>query len=484
MASAARPIAMVLDEQAATTQPRGPSKPKRSAIDVDRRAEKMIPDIRRARPIDAGGDPGPIELLVAQQVCGAGSQENPDPRGVHAPLPQSRIVYRLGGCVQSNAIASRQTASLERGERRVDLLHRNLRPRCGCDTPRHRTPSPDQSRTRPRPCAATTLPASAPSAVTRPTPVMATRGLIGCACTAPHRRLGAGPPETGGHPALERAHLPSFAQLASRRDGKRQELERQRPDGEAETGGATPAAVIRRLETREAGDVAADHAVGIRAGCQRASLAPSRTSEASAHARQELVAIAARGFGPGRADTPQRVRVAARHGRQARPAVDRCPRRRNLLRQPVVRRHHGAVSDLERRHHVEQSQIGVERHARLVEMQQMVEREEHRRLPEARDEVEDVPSKRLELAVERFGHPVHAEMDLKAAVRQPARDLFPHDDVARVRHPLDQRERAVDRVVIGDGDEVHAARLGHRVDRFGPGIAIARAEEGEVVVVA
>ena len=32
MASTARPIAIVLDEQAATTQPRGPSKPKRSAI--------------------------------------------------------------------------------------------------------------------------------------------------------------------------------------------------------------------------------------------------------------------------------------------------------------------------------------------------------------------------------------------------------------------------------------------------------------------
>ena len=86
--------------------------------------------------------------------------------------------------------------------------------------------------------------------------------------------------------------------------------------------------------------------------------------------------------------------------------------------------------------------------------------------------------------MQRFGHPVHAEMDLKAAVRQPARHLFADDDVARVRHPLEQRERAVDRVVIGDRDEVHAARLGRRVDRLRPGIAIARAEEGDVVVVA
>ena len=69
--------------------------------------------------------------------------------------------------------------------------------------------------------------------------------------------------------------------------------------------------------------------------------------------------------------------------------------------------------------------------------------------------------------MERFGHPVHAEMDLRTAVREPARDLFAHDDVARVRHPLEQRQRAVDGVVIGDGDEVHAARLGGRVDRFG-----------------
>jgi hypothetical protein len=83
----------------------------------------------------------------------------------------------------------------------------------------------------------------------------------------------------------------------------------------------------------------------------------------------------------------------------------------------------------------------------------------------------------------RLGHPVHAEMNLQAALRQPARDLFPHDDVARAWHPLDQRERPIDRVVVGDGDQVHAPRLGHRVDRFWPGIAIAGAEVGERVVV-
>ena len=85
--------------------------------------------------------------------------------------------------------------------------------------------------------------------------------------------------------------------------------------------------------------------------------------------------------------------------------------------------------------------------------------------------------------MKRFGHP-YTPRWTEVAVWQPARELFPHDDVARVRHPVDQRERAADSIVIGDGDEVHAARLRDRVDRFGRGIAVARANEAKAVVMA
>ena len=64
--------------------------------------------------------------------------------------------------------------------------------------------------------------------------------------------------------------------------------------------------------------------------------------------------------------------------------------------------------------------------------------------------------------------------------REPARDLFGDEEVPDVGVPIEELEAAVDAVVIGDGDEVHAARLGDAVDVLGPRVAVAALEEPHV----
>jgi hypothetical protein len=53
-----------------------------------------------------------------------------------------------------------------------------------------------------------------------------------------------------------------------------------------------------------------------------------------------------------------------------------------------------------------------------------------------------------------------AEMDVDGVPREVSRDLAPDDDVRQMGQP----PRALDGVVIGDRDEIHAARLGQAVD--------------------
>ena len=107
----------------------------------------------------------------------------------------------------------------------------------------------------------------------------------------------------------------------------------------------------------------------------------------------------------------------------------------------------------------------------------MVQREEDVGLAQPRGDVEDVPPQRLHVAVQRLGHAVDAEVHLDAGVGQPARHLLADDDVGSAGTRDEQLERAVDRVVIGDGDEIHAARLGDAVDVLGRRVAVAAAEK-------
>ena len=67
---------------------------------VDRRAGEMIPDVRRPRALEPGRDPRAVEVLVAQQIGGAGAEEDADARAIERAIEQAGIGDRLGGRVQ------------------------------------------------------------------------------------------------------------------------------------------------------------------------------------------------------------------------------------------------------------------------------------------------------------------------------------------------------------------------------------------------
>ena len=128
--------------------------------DVDRRARKMIPHVRAVACDRARRDPGPIELLVAQQIGRAGAEKDADARAIDAALEQAGIGQRLGGRVQADAIAARPAAALERRRRRRRPRPCPLPRRRGCDIPRCRRPSPGECRTRRPACGASSPRAS------------------------------------------------------------------------------------------------------------------------------------------------------------------------------------------------------------------------------------------------------------------------------------------------------------------------------------
>ena len=120
---------------------------------------------------------------------------------------------RLGGRVHADPIASRTDGGARARVSGASISsHRHLARRCGCDIPRHRTPWPGQSRSRLRACAATTLPARRPSAVTRPMPVMATRGLT--VAPAPRRQRSRTPAHPSRRSSTSRARVPSAVRAA------------------------------------------------------------------------------------------------------------------------------------------------------------------------------------------------------------------------------------------------------------------------------
>ena len=214
----------------------------------------------------------------------------------------------------------------------------------------------------------------APSAVTSPTPVMATRFLIRAA-PAPTRRSASirrrpryAP--TRGRPRAARAPSPPARS----------------PAAETETAATTAAnarhaarrhgPMIARAEARQRGDIGGDDAVGVAGHRGGRAVTAARPSQSLPQAAQKLLARAAGRLGPRGADAPQRVRVAA--GDHAEPGESRggVPSFGDLLHERIVRRQHRAVSRLERRHLVEQPQIRVERHLPAIEVQQMIQREE------------------------------------------------------------------------------------------------------------
>ena len=142
-----------------------------------------------------------------------------------------------------------------------------------------------------------------------------------------------------------------------------------------------------------------------------------------------------------------------------------------------MRREHGAVADLERGHLVEQPQISLDRNLAAIEMQQMVEREADVRFAQPRDHVERVSPERLQVAVQRLGHPVHREVHDDVAVGQEARHFLADDHVVQVRTRVEQLEGAADRVVIGERHQIHSPGLRHAIHVRRLRVAVAAPEK-------
>ena len=121
ISSAAWPIAIVLDEQAATMQDRVPSSAKCVRDDIDRRVREVVVDLRRARAIGAVGDQREEVVLVAQQVAGAGAKQHADPLAIDAAREQARFVERLGRRDDAELLAPRPATALERREARLQI---------------------------------------------------------------------------------------------------------------------------------------------------------------------------------------------------------------------------------------------------------------------------------------------------------------------------------------------------------------------------
>ncbi len=83
---------------------------------------------------------------------------------------------------------------------------------------------------------------------------------------------------------------------------------------------------------------------------------------------------------------------------------------------------------------------------------------------------------RGDLGVEFGGEPVDEDMEFHAVGGEADGDFLPDEHMGEAA--LDEGERAADGVVVGDGDEVHAARDRLHVDLFGFGVALRRVDPG------
>ena len=79
----------------------------------------------------------------------------------------------------------------------------------------------------------------------------------------------------------------------------------------------------------------------------------------------------------------------------------------------------------------------------------------------------DVAAERLELAMDGLSQPVDAEMHDEIGVGPPAGHFLAHQEVGGVSVPVEELEATVDAVVIGDRDEIHAARTCHAIHSAG-----------------
>ena len=98
-------MAIVLEEQAATTHERAPCEVEVLRQDVDRRVREMMVDPRRPRPLDALGEELEVVVLVAEQIAGAGAEQHAD-RASDRAAPSSRPLSSKASVAATTPICS------------------------------------------------------------------------------------------------------------------------------------------------------------------------------------------------------------------------------------------------------------------------------------------------------------------------------------------------------------------------------------------
>ena len=219
-----------------------------------------------------------------------------------------------------------------------------------------------------------------------------------------------------------RSHLAPLAPLPRCRDGQRQELKRERDHGKAEARGPPPRTDVARAESGKRRDIGGHDAIRVARDRAHSAMRTPGLPSPARDVREKLLTRAARRRGPRPPHASQRVRVAAGHDRQpGSPRPRGTQLRGNLFAQLVVRRQHRPVADLECRDLVEQTQIGIKRQLPAIEVQEMIERKEDAGLAQPRRDLEDIAGERLDVPMQRLGHPVHADVHLDAAIRDASR---------------------------------------------------------------
>ena len=175
----------------------------------------------------------------------------------------------------------------------------------------------------------------------------------------------------------------------------------------------------------------------------------------------------------------KQVRIAAADGNWQDAC--RSKRGRQLGHELVVFGEHRAISRLESgRQRQRPANVGLDRHLIVEQHEQMVHHEKDPLTAEIRRRVENVVPKPLSLAVQRLGYAEGAKMDPQTRhIGHEARDLFAGNEIRRVRVPIEKLEAAIDAVVIGDADQIHATRFGHAIDvEWASSGTLARAASG------
>jgi len=87
----------------------------------------------------------------------------------------------------------------------------------------------------------------------------------------------------------------------------------------------------------------------------------------------------------------------------------------------------------------------------------------------------------LDFTVLRFVQPINSEVNRVAELGKGGADFFAGDEVLKFAQAFKEFEAAIEGIVVGDGDEVHAPALRRQIDIEGPRIAITAAQEAEML---